>query len=80
MVRSNSSFPASHCITCATALIFRCYGTIHELLVPGGCFLDCDYFKYAGGVAIHMAAMEKVGFERVECISQEGAAEIVKAT
>jgi 2-polyprenyl-3-methyl-5-hydroxy-6-metoxy-1,4-benzoquinol methylase len=61
-------------------LIFRCYGTIHELLVPGGCFLDCDYFKYAGGVAIHMAAMEKVGFERVECISQEGAAEIVKAT
>jgi 2-polyprenyl-3-methyl-5-hydroxy-6-metoxy-1,4-benzoquinol methylase len=60
-------------------LIFRCYGTIRELLVPEGCFLDCDYFKYAGGVAMHMAAMEKAGFERVECVWQEGAAAIVKA-
>jgi len=60
-------------------LIFRCYGTISELLVPGGCFLDCDYFNYAGGVAMHMAAMEKAGFESVECVWQEGAAAIVKA-
>ena len=60
-------------------LIFRCYDTIRELLVPGGCFLDCDYFKYAGGVTMHMAAMEKAGFERVECVWQEGAAAIVRA-
>ncbi|HUC69094.1 MAG TPA: class I SAM-dependent methyltransferase [Stellaceae bacterium] len=60
-------------------LIFRCYGTIRELLVPEGCFLDCDYFEYVGGVGMHMAAMEKAGFERVECVWQEGAAAIIKA-
>jgi len=60
-------------------LIFRCYRTIRELLASGGCFLDCDYFNYAGGVAMHMAAMEKAGFDSVECVWHEGAAAIVKA-
>ena len=60
-------------------LIFRCYDTIRELLVPEGCFIDCDYFEYAGGVGMHMTAMEKAGFKRVECVWQEGAAAIVKA-
>lgn len=59
--------------------IFRCYAAIRELLAPEGCFLDYDYFVYAGGLDRHMAAMKRAGFERVECIWQEGAAAIVKA-
>jgi ubiquinone/menaquinone biosynthesis C-methylase UbiE len=61
------------------ATIFRCYGAIRRLLAPEGCFLDCDYFKYAGGVDAHVAAMKKVGFTSVECLWQEGAASIVRA-
>jgi trans-aconitate methyltransferase len=61
-------------------LIFRCYRVIRELLAPEGCFLDHDYFEYAGGVDMHMAAMKKAGFETVECVWQEGAAAIVKGT
>lgn len=60
-------------------LIFRCYKEIHSLLAPQGCFLDYDYFKYAGGLDAHMAAMKKAGFTSVECIWEEDAAAIVKA-
>jgi hypothetical protein len=60
------------------AKIFRCYGDIRKLLVPNGCFLDYDYFRYAGGVEAHIAGMEDAGFGSVECLWQEGAAAIVK--
>ena len=59
--------------------IFRCYDEIRKLLAPNGCFLDYDYFKYAGGVDAHVAAIKKAGFTSVECLWQEGAASIVKA-
>jgi trans-aconitate methyltransferase len=59
--------------------IFRCYGAIRGLLAPLGCFLDYDYFQYAGGLDAHLAGMRAAGFERVECVWQEGAAAIVKA-
>lgn len=59
--------------------IFRCYGTIRGLLAPAGCFLDYDYFQYAGGLDTHLAGMQDAGFESVECVWQEGAAAIVKA-
>ncbi len=59
--------------------IFRCYGAIRKLLAPEGCFLDYDYFQYAGGVDVHVAAMRKAGFATVECLWQEGAASIVRA-
>jgi 2-polyprenyl-3-methyl-5-hydroxy-6-metoxy-1,4-benzoquinol methylase len=59
--------------------IFRCYGTIRGLLAPGGCFLDYDYFQYAGGLDIHLAAMREAGFATVDAVWQEGAAAIVKA-
>jgi hypothetical protein len=59
--------------------IFRCYGAIRGLLAPAGCFLDYDYFQYAGGLETHLAGMRDAGFESVECVWQEGAAAIVKA-
>lgn len=59
--------------------IFRCYGAICGLLAPAGCFLDYDYFQYAGGLETHLAAMRDAGFSSVECVWQEGAAAIVKA-
>jgi trans-aconitate methyltransferase len=59
--------------------IFRCYGAIRGLLAPKGCFLDYDYFQYAGGLETHLAAMRDVGFATVDCVWQEGAAAIVKA-
>jgi trans-aconitate methyltransferase len=64
---------------CDQPTIFRCYGAIRKLLAPEGCFLDCDYFKYAGGVDAHIAAMKDCGFATVECLWQKGAASIVRA-
>lgn len=59
--------------------IFRCYGAIRGLLASGGCFLDYDYFKYAGGLELHLEEMTKAGFGEVESCWQEGAAAIVMA-
>ena len=59
--------------------IFRCYGEIRALLAPGGCFLDYDHFKYAGGVDLHIEAMRKAGYETVECLWQEGPTAILRA-
>jgi trans-aconitate methyltransferase len=59
--------------------IFLCYGAIHSLLAASGCFLDYDYFQYAGGLDAHIAGMRDAGFDSVECVWQEGAAAIVKA-
>lgn len=59
--------------------IFRCYGAIRGLLSAKGCFLDYDYFQYAGGLDTHLAGMRDAGFAAVECVWQEGAAAIVKA-
>ncbi|HEY3916734.1 MAG TPA: class I SAM-dependent methyltransferase [Stellaceae bacterium] len=59
--------------------IFRCYGAIRGLLAPKGCFLDYDYFQYAGGLDAHLAGMREAGFATVDCVWQEGAAAIVKA-
>lgn len=61
------------------AVIFRCYGAIRGLLAPKGCFLDYDYFQYAGGLDSHLAALKEAGFASVECVWQAGAAAIVKA-
>ena len=59
--------------------IFRCYDVIRGLLAPAGCFLDYDYFQYAGGLELHLAAMRDAGFARAECVWQEGAAAVLKA-
>lgn len=51
------------------AKIFACYRAIHELLKPGGWFLDYDLFF--DGVESHLAAMRDAGFTKVECRWQE---------
>jgi ubiquinone/menaquinone biosynthesis C-methylase UbiE len=45
--------------------IFACYRAIHDLLKPGGCFLNCD--RFVEGVEPHLAALREAGFDRVEC-------------
>ncbi len=51
------------------AKIFACYRAIHDLLRPGGWFLDYDLFF--DGVESHLAAMQEAGFATVECRWQE---------
>jgi SAM-dependent methyltransferase len=45
--------------------IFACYRAIHDVLKPGGCFLNCD--RYVEGIETHLAALREAGFDRVEC-------------
>jgi ubiquinone/menaquinone biosynthesis C-methylase UbiE len=45
--------------------IFACYRPIHDLLRPGGYFLNCD--RYIEGVEPHLAELRKAGFDRIEC-------------
>ena len=57
--------------------IFACYRAIHDLLRPGGWFLDYDLFF--DGVEPHLAALRAAGFGRVECRWQEPPRAIVVA-
>ena len=59
------------------AAIFACYRAIHDLLRPGGWFLDYDLFF--DGVESHLDAMREAGFARVECPWQEKPRAIVIA-
>ena len=49
--------------------IYACYRAIHDLLKPGGCFLNCD--RFVEGVELHLAELRAAGFDRVECSWQE---------
>jgi SAM-dependent methyltransferase len=49
--------------------IFACYRAIHDLLRPGGWFLDYDLFF--DGTEPHLDAMREAGFARAECRWQE---------
>ena len=51
------------------AKIFACYRAIHDMLRPGGWFLDYDLFF--DGVESHLAALHDAGFATVECRWQE---------
>jgi ubiquinone/menaquinone biosynthesis C-methylase UbiE len=44
--------------------IYACYRAIHDLLKPGGCFLNCD--RFVEGVEPHLGALREAGFDRVE--------------
>ena len=59
------------------AKIFACYRAIHDLLRPGGRFLDYDLFFQ--GVEGHIAEMRAAGFT-IECPWQEPPRAIVIAT
>jgi SAM-dependent methyltransferase len=49
--------------------IYACYRAIHDLLKPGGCFLNCD--RFVEGVELHLAELRAAGFDRAECSWQE---------
>jgi len=49
--------------------IFACYRAIHDLLRPGGWFLDYDLFF--DGLEAHLSALRAAGFAPVECRWQE---------
>ena len=57
--------------------IFACYRAIHDLLEPGGSFLNCD--RFVEGVEPHLRALREAGFDRVECPWQESPRAIVAA-
>jgi ubiquinone/menaquinone biosynthesis C-methylase UbiE len=57
--------------------IFACYRTIHDLLKPHGCFLNCD--RFVDGVEPHLGALREAGFGRVECSWRESPRAIVVA-
>jgi ubiquinone/menaquinone biosynthesis C-methylase UbiE len=57
--------------------IFACYRAIHDLLKPGGCFLNCD--RFVEGVEPHLAALRDAGFGDVECPWQEAPRAILAA-
>jgi tRNA (cmo5U34)-methyltransferase len=57
--------------------IFACYRAIHDLLKPGGCFLNCD--RFVEGMEPHLAELRKAGFGLVQCPWQESPRAIVVA-
>ena len=57
--------------------IFACYRAIHDLLKPGGCFLNCD--RFVEGTDRHVAELRDAGFGRVECISEQAPRAILVA-
>jgi SAM-dependent methyltransferase len=61
------------------AKIAACYQDIQSLLAPGGCFLDCDHFGRAGGLAAHIAALRAAGFSRVDTIWDNGVTATLRA-
>lgn len=58
--------------------IFACYRAIHDLLKPGGCFLNCD--RFVEGIEPHLGALREAGFGRVECLWRESPRAIVFGT
>jgi ubiquinone/menaquinone biosynthesis C-methylase UbiE len=58
--------------------IYACYHAIHDLLKPGGCFLNCD--RFVEGVEPHLGALREAGFDYVECLWRESPRAILIAT
>jgi tRNA (cmo5U34)-methyltransferase len=58
--------------------IFACYRAIHDLLRPGGYFVNCD--RFVEGIAPHLAELREAGFARVECPWQDPPRAIVVAS
>ena len=58
--------------------IYACYRAIHDLLKPGGCFLNCD--RFVEGVEPHLGALREAGFDCVECPWRESPRAILIAT
>jgi SAM-dependent methyltransferase len=57
--------------------IFACYPAIHDLLRPGGYFLNYD--RFVGGVEEHLTELRAAGFGHVDCTWQQAPHAIVVA-
>ena len=57
--------------------IYACYRGIHDLLKPGGWFLNCD--RFVGGIGPHLGELRAAGFTRVECRWQDPPRAIIVA-
>jgi ubiquinone/menaquinone biosynthesis C-methylase UbiE len=57
--------------------IFACYRGIHDVLKPGGCFLNCD--RFVEGIEPHLAALREARFGDVGCPWQEAPRAILVA-
>lgn len=58
--------------------IYACYRAIHDLLKPGGWFLNCD--RFVGGVEPHLTELRNAGFTRVACPWHDPPRAIIVAT
>jgi SAM-dependent methyltransferase len=59
--------------------IAACYGAVHGLLKPDGCFLDYDHFDRFGGVPLHQQSMKVAGFSTVEPVWHKHPTGVLKA-
>jgi SAM-dependent methyltransferase len=50
-------------------LISNVYQGIHDLMSPGGTFVNLDYAGQSGGVEAHLAWLRDAGFEDIDCVS-----------
>jgi 2-polyprenyl-3-methyl-5-hydroxy-6-metoxy-1,4-benzoquinol methylase len=62
------------------AKIAACYEGVCGLLKPDGCFIDYDYFDWAGGIALHQHMLRVAGFNSVDVLWHEHPTAVVKAT
>lgn len=58
--------------------IFACYRAIHDLLKPGGRFLNCD--RFVEGVEPHLTELREAGFARADCSWQAPPRAIIVAS
>jgi len=62
------------------SLMRSCYGSIYQLLQPGGVFLDYDLFGLVeGGTGTHRGWLREAGFERTDCTWEEPPLGIIAA-
>ena len=61
------------------SLMVGTYRAIRTLLRTGGAFLDYDLLAFTGGIGVHTEWLQKVGFARVECLSDSPPAAILAA-
>lgn len=60
-------------------VIAACYRDIHDILKPGGMFIDCDHFDHVETIDSHIQALKNAGFAQVECLWRESPSGILRA-
>lgn len=50
-------------------LISSVYRGIHDLMSPGGTFINLDYAGQSGGVEAHLEWLREAGFHEVDCVA-----------